>query len=172
MNILRVLCVSAVAVGWCSGGLVGYSFTYHQGPITSRSETLDLQGIVRGTFNFLDSRGNIKTQNYDYRADVVQQPWVNVSPSQVFEYAPQKTEHVSPDTTEVEPVSQDGDNNNNEDNVEESDLATEEPEVTTIPPLMDIQEPKQDKPKESGDPENSSASTTATATTVVATGPR
>lgn len=49
--------------------LVRYSFNFLGGP-TSRLETLDASGIVRGTFNYLDSQGHVKVQHYDYTAQV------------------------------------------------------------------------------------------------------
>lgn len=156
--------MAAVTVGWCSGGLVRYSLTYRQGPITSRSETLDLHGMVKGTFNFLDSRGNIKTRQYDYRIQVGQ-PWVNISPPQV-QYSPQKPDY-SPPETRADPLFQHY--NDSEASVKESDVATEEPELvqdaTTILPPTDIPEPKQGKAKEADIQEELPASVAAVGAT-------
>lgn len=124
-----------------------YSINYRQGPINSRSETLDLHGMVRGTFNFLDSTGNIKTRHYDYRIEVGQ-PWVNFSPPQAH-FSPQKPDYSPPDAN-ADPLFQHDDDS--EDGVKESDVATEDPElakdVTTILPPTDIPEPKQFKAEE------------------------
>lgn len=163
----RVVWVAAVTVGWCSGGLVRYSFTYHQGPITSRSETLDLHGMVRGTFNFLDSTGSIKTRHYDYRAEIGR-PWVNVSPSK-DEFSPQKTEFSFADI-KLDPMFQHHDDS--EDRVKESDVVTEEPEsvqhVTTILPPEPEPEPEQRKAKEADTPESIPASAPTTPASIAA----
>ncbi|XP_068221009.1 cuticle protein 6-like [Palaemon carinicauda] len=40
-----------------------YSFGYSGGP-SSRSETRDAFGVVRGSFNYVDSEGKVQTQHY------------------------------------------------------------------------------------------------------------
>ena len=90
--------------------LVRYSFNFLDGP-TSRVETLDAFGTVRGAFNYLDSEGNIKVQNYDYMAQVGSPPVNFIESAQAPEAvtlqpakpAPELTHEVSeatPDTPE------------------------------------------------------------------------
>lgn len=83
-----VACLAALA-GPGGTQLVRYSFNFLGGP-TSRVETLDASGTVRGSVNYLDSLGNVKVQYYDYAAQVGA-PAVNFIEPQAYEhFAPVK----------------------------------------------------------------------------------
>ncbi|XP_063851880.1 proteoglycan 4-like isoform X2 [Scylla paramamosain] len=143
MNVVAVVCLAALAVpGYAQ--LVQYSFNFLDGP-TTRMETRDASGIVRGTFNFLDSQGNLKAQHYDYTVQAGP-PAVNfaepvpapqgAAPVQPAEAAPEHTDeasHTAPASPEL--------------TQEKSDPAPEAPEpIQDVPAVTEAPEPTTSTP--------------------------
>ena len=135
-----VVCLVVLA-GPSYAQLVQYSFNFLDGP-TTRLETLDASGIVRGTFNFLDSQGNLKEQHYDYTVQVgppaekfvepVPAP-DGVAPVQPSETAPEHTNvasHTTPELTQEESAP----GPEGSEPIQDVPAVTESPEPTTSTP--------------------------------------